>query len=78
MVVGRIVNAGGVVYGAEDKYDSSAPNAAVMTALYAEQAHNYIVVARARGAASRERAIKQGRHTARRRLATCAKTVADP
>lgn len=65
MLIGRIHNAGGVVYGVSDGFDSSAPMAAVMTALYAEQAHNYLKVMRERSKAGILKARERGAYTAK-------------
>lgn len=66
MLVGRIHLSGGIVYGATDNYDSSAPGAAILTAAYAEQANAYLKVARSRSGAGVERAIAQGKYIAAR------------
>jgi DNA invertase Pin-like site-specific DNA recombinase len=65
MLVGRIHLAGGVVYGVADNFDSSAPMAAVMTAIYAEQAHAYLKVSRERTTAGRMRAKERGAYVSR-------------
>ncbi len=65
ILVGRVANAGGVVIGVADNYRSDAPMAAVMTAIYAEQAHNYIKVTREKSkdgvASARAKGIYIGR-----------------
>jgi DNA invertase Pin-like site-specific DNA recombinase len=65
MLVGRIHLAGGVVYGVADNFDSSAPMAAVMTAMHAEQAHAYLTLSRARTTAGRHRARERGAYITR-------------
>lgn len=65
MLVGRVHNAGGVVYGVTDNYDSSAPMAAAITAIYAEQASNYLKVARERSAAGQRKARERGAYVAK-------------
>lgn len=50
MLIGRVHGAGGVVVGVADNYRSNGPMAVVQTAIYAEQAHNYLKVARERSA----------------------------
>jgi len=65
MLVGRIVNAGGVVYGVADNFDSSAPMAAVMTALYAEQASAYLKTCRERSASGKQAAKERGAYVGR-------------